>query len=104
VANKVVLIAADEKISQRLGIGLNFYAERLRDLACAIAQIGVVETEHGKELQGHDRKKHINVDVGDDRLPRDGGMTAKYFEPSRPFSSPVTRTNRIDRRSFRDFS
>ena len=50
VADEVVLIAADKKIAQRLGIGLNFYAERLRDLAYAITQIGVVETEHGKQV------------------------------------------------------
>src|SRR6267378_7012787 len=51
VADEVVLIAADEKIAQRLGIGLNFYAERLRDLAWATTEIGIVEAEYGKQLQ-----------------------------------------------------
>src|SRR6266446_9243281 len=79
VVNEVVLIAADEKIAQRLGIGLDFYAERLRDLACAIAQIGIVETEHSKQLQGHDGQKHVDVDVGDNRLWRDRGMSGEVL-------------------------
>src|SRR5205807_7627669 len=28
------------------------------------------------------------------------GFAVKYFEPSKPFSSPVTNTNKIDRLSF----
>ena len=35
--------------------------------------------------------------------PVDLAAAAKYFEPSRPFSSPVTNTKRIERRSFSGF-
>src|SRR5271157_2361995 len=79
VADEVVLVAADEKIAQRLGIGLNSYALRLSNLAYAIAQIGVVETEHGKQLQGHDGQKHVDVDVGDDGFGRDRGMSGEVL-------------------------
>ena len=68
MANEVVLIAADEKIAQRLGIGLDFYSFRLRDLTNAIAKIRVVETQHGEKFQRHDGQKHVDVHVGDDRL------------------------------------
>ena len=79
VADEVVLIAADKKIAQRLGVGLNSYAERLRDLAHAITQVGVVEAEYGKKLQGHDGKEHIDVDVGDNGLGRDRRMSGEVF-------------------------
>ena len=79
MADEVVLIAADEKIAQRLRVGLNSYAERLCDLARAITQIGVVEAEHGKKLQRHDGQKHVDVDVGDDGLRRDRGMSGEIL-------------------------
>src|SRR5271154_5200501 len=51
MADEVVLITADEKIALRLGIRLNSYTERLRNLAHTISQIGDVEAEHGETLQ-----------------------------------------------------
>src|ERR1019366_986931 len=79
VADEVVLIAADEKIAQRLGVGLNFYAERLRDLAYAITQIGVFESKYGEKLQGHDGQKHVDVDVGDNGFWCDRGMSGEVL-------------------------
>src|SRR5208282_5300156 len=96
VADEVVLITAHEKIAQRLGIGLNLHAERLRDLAYAISQIGIVETEYGEQLQGHDRQKHVDVNVGDDGLGRDRGMSGEILRAEQTlfFSGDQDQENR----------
>ena len=65
VADEVVLIAAYEKIPQRLRIGLNAYSLRPGDLARATAKIGVVKAKHSEEFKRHYGQKHVDIHIGD---------------------------------------
>ena len=66
-ADEAVLIAADEAIALRLGVGLHAEAERLRDGADVAAEIGLVEAEHHQLFKRKQRQEHVGVDIGDDR-------------------------------------
>ena len=64
--NKAVLIAADEGIAQRLGIGLHLYSLLLRDLAHRVPKVGLIQPVNGQHLQRKNRQEHVGIDVGDD--------------------------------------
>ena len=85
VADEVVLITANEKIAQRFRIRLNSYPMRLGNGAHAIAEIGVVKPQYGEKFQGHDRKKHIDIDIGGNGFGRDSRMRGKVFRAEESF-------------------
>ena len=79
MADEVVLVAADERVAERFGIGLHAHAEDLRGVAGAIAEIGFGDALDLEHFQGNDGQKHIDVDVRDHGVGRHGGMSREVL-------------------------
>src|SRR5580704_5136558 len=72
--DKTVLIAADKRVAERLGVGDWFDAHGLGDRSGARAEVRFFEALDLENFQWDDRKKHVHVYIGDDGFRRDGGM------------------------------
>src|SRR5713101_6935738 len=83
--DEVVLIAADEEVAKRFGIGDGFDAHGLRDGGGASAEVGFLETADLEDFKRDDGKKHVHVDVSDDGFRRDGGMSREIFGTEQAF-------------------
>ena len=81
VADEIVLVAADEQIAHRLGIILDAHAQRFRCGAHVIAERGFVQPVDRKNLQRHNRQKHIRVDVGCQRTSIYRGVGGEVLGP-----------------------
>ena len=77
--DEAVLIAANEAVAQRLGIGDGLHAHGLRDGHRAWAKVRFVDALNRQDFQRHDGEKHVHVDVGNDGLQRNGGMRGEIF-------------------------
>src|SRR5204863_7542118 len=77
--DEIVLIAADEEIAERFGIGDGFDAHGLRDRGGACAEVGFFQAAYFQNFHRDDGEKHIYVDVGDDGFRRDGGVSGEIF-------------------------
>ena len=77
VTDEVVLVAANEKIAHRLGVGLNLHAVRTARSRGAIAKIESSRPKTVRNFSGYDRQEHVDIDVGDDGRGRDRGISGE---------------------------
>ena len=79
------MVAADEDVALRLGIGFDVHAASLGNLGGEIAEIGFGETEHHQRLQRNDGQEHVDIDVGDHRLGVDRRILREVFGAEQSF-------------------
>jgi hypothetical protein len=77
---------------QRLGIGLDGNTIRLRYLAGHVSQIRFRQSQNGENFRGTSGRNMSTLMSATIDFGSTVGCAAKYFEPSSPFSSPVTNT------------
>ena len=97
--NEAVLIAADETIVIRFLVGLYLYTRQSGNRTHVVAQSGFAEPLDLEVFQRKEREV-ISILKSATMVPDTVGCAAKYWEPSKPFSSPVTERNTIERFGF----
>src|SRR5580693_860944 len=83
--DKAVLIAADKRVAQRLGIGDWFDAHGLGDRSGVRAEVRFFDALDLENSQRNDGKKHVHVYIGDDGFRRDGGMRREILRAEKAF-------------------